>query len=126
MSDTLLRQISMMGLIPRYPAKTFTNEIKGKLSDLGYEATLRTIQRDLQELSRLFPIVSDERSQPFGWSWEKDAESYESPAMDPIQALTFSLAAQYLEPLMPKANFKRIETYFDFSLPIKTLSARSK
>ena len=61
MSDTLLRQISMMELIPRYPAKTFTNEIKDKLSELGYEATLRTIQRDLQELSRLFPIVSDER-----------------------------------------------------------------
>ena len=30
-----------------------------------------------------------------------------------IQALTFSLAAQYLEPLMPKANFKRIEAFFD-------------
>ena len=50
MSDTILRQISMMELIPRYPAKTFTNEIKDKLSELGYEATLRTIQRDLQEL----------------------------------------------------------------------------
>ena len=113
MSDTILRQISMMELIPRYPAKTFTNEIKDKLSELGYEATLRTIQRDLQELSRLFPIVSDERSQPFGWSWKKDAKGYESPAMDPIQALTFSLAAQYLEPLMPKANFKRIEAFFN-------------
>ena len=112
MSDTLLRQISMIELIPRYPAKTFTNEIKEKLSDLGYEASLRTIQRDLHELSRLFPIVSDERSQPFGWSWEKDAKGYESPAMDPIQALTFSLAAQYLEPLMPNANFKSIESFF--------------
>ena len=112
MSDTVLRQISMLELIPRYPAKTFTNEIKDKLENLGYETTLRTIQRDLHELSRILPIVSDERSQPFGWSWEKDAQGYESPAMDPIQALTFSLAAQYLEPLMPKANFKRMEGFF--------------
>ena len=126
MSDTLLRQISMMELIPRYPEKTFTNEVKEKLSDLGYEATLRTIQRDLQELSRLFPIVSDERSQPFGWSWEKDAKGYESPAMDPIQALTFSLAAQYLEPLMPKANFKRIEAYFDRAESVLIGNEKSK
>ena len=115
-----------MELIPRYPAKTFTNEIKEKLSALGYEATLRTIQRDLQELSRLFPIVSDERSQPFGWSWEKDAKGYESPAMDPIQALTFSLAAQYLEPLMPKANFKRIEAFFNRAESVLIGNEKSK
>ena len=126
MSDTLLRQISMIELIPRYPAKTFTNEIKDKLSDLGYETTLRTIQRDLQELSRLFPIVSDERSHPFGWSWEKDAQGYESPAMDPIQALTFSLAAQYLEPLMPKANFKRIEVFFNRAESVLIGNEKSK
>ena len=126
MSDTILRQISMMELIPRYPAKTFTNEIKDKLGELGYEATLRTIQRDLQELSRLFPIVSDERSQPFGWSWKKDAKGYESPAMDPIQALTFSLAAQYLEPLMPKANFKRIEAFFSRAESVLIGNEKSK
>ena len=126
MSDTILRQISMMELIPRYPAKTFTNEIKDKLSELGYEATLRTIQRDLQELSRLFPIISDERSQPFGWSWKKDAKGYESPAMDPIQALTFSLAAQYLEPLMPKANFKRIEAFFSRAESVLIGNEKSK
>ena len=113
-------------MIPRYPEKTFTSEIKDKLSNLGYEATLRTIQRDLQELSRLFPIVSDERSQPFGWSWEKDAKGFESPAMDPIQALTFSLAAQYLEPLMPKANFKRIEAFFNRAENILTGNEKSK
>ena len=126
MSDTLLRQMNMMELIPRYPAKTFTNEIKDKLADLGYEATLRTIQRDLQELSRVFPIVSDERSPPFGWSWKKDAKGYESPAMDPIQALTFSLAAQYLEPLMPKANFKRIEAFFDHAESVLIGNEKSK
>ena len=70
MSDTILRQISMMELIPRHPAKTYSNELKSKLSNLGYETTLRTIQRDLHELSRIFPIVSDERIPPYGWSWK--------------------------------------------------------
>ena len=126
MSDTILRQMNMLGLIPRFPEKTFTNKIKDELSDLGYETTIRTIQRDLLELSRSFPLVSDERSYPFGWSWKKDAKGYESPAMDPIQALTFSLAAQYLEPLMPKANFKRIEIFFERAENILLGSEKSK
>ena len=126
MSDTILRQINMMELIPRHPSKTFTNEIKGKLDNLGYEASLRTIQRDLQELSRMFPIVCDERSYPFGWSWKHDARGYESPAMDPIQALTFSLVAQYLEPLMPKANFKRIEAFFERAETVLVGNEKSK
>ena len=81
MSETILRQIKMMELVPRYPQKTFTNKIKTQLEDRGFETTLRTVQRDLHELSRLFPIVCDERSSPFGWSWKKDAEVF-APAMD--------------------------------------------
>jgi len=33
--------------------------------------------------------------------------------MDPVEALTISLAEQYLEPLMPKASYKRIGIFFD-------------
>ena len=46
--------------------------------------------------------------------------------MDPIQALTFSLAAQYLEPSMPKANFKRIEIFFERAENILLGSEKSK
>ena len=98
--------------IPRYPAKVTANQIQDFLKNLGYSISLRSVQRDLNELSRLFPIECDDKSIPFGWSWKKDSPGIESPAMDPIQALTFSLAAQYLEPLMPKASFKRIEKFF--------------
>ena len=112
MSDTILRMIKMTELIPRYPSKVTAQQIKEGLENRGYKISLRTVQRDLQELSRLFPIECDDVSIPFGWSWKKNAPGYESPSMDPIQALTFSLASQYLEPLMPKANFKRIEKFF--------------
>ncbi len=112
MSDTILRMIKMTELIPRHPSKVTAQQIKEGLENRGYKISLRTVQRDLQELSRLFPIECDDVSIPFGWSWKKNAPGYESPSMDPIQALTFSLAAQYLEPLMPKANFKRIEKFF--------------
>ena len=115
MSDTILRMIKMTELIPRYPTKVTAHQVKDGLENRGYKTSLRTVQRDLQELSRLFPIECDDSSIPFGWSWKKNAPGYETPSMDPIQALTFSLAAQYLEPLMPKASFKRVEkfSYYD-------------
>ena len=46
--------------------------------------------------------------------------------MDPIQALTFSLAAQYLEPLMPKSKFKRIEAFFDRAESVLIGNEKSK
>ena len=112
MSDSVLRMIKMTERIPRYPAKVTANQIQDFLKNHGYSISLRSVQRDLNELSRLFPIECDDKSIPFGWSWKKNSPGIESPAMDPIQALTFSLAAQYLEPLMPKASFKRIEKFF--------------
>ena len=70
------------------------------------------IQRDLESLESVMPIVCDDRERPFGWSWHQSAFGLQ-PSMDPIEALTFSLAEQYLEPLMPSKSFKRIKVFFD-------------
>ncbi len=126
MSDSVLRMIKMTELIKRYPVKVTATEIKQGLDNFGYETSLRTVQRDLNELSRIFPIECDDRSTPFGWSWKKDSPGYEFPAMDPVQALTFSLAAQYLEPLMPKASFKRVEKFFKRAERVLTGDEKSK
>lgn len=125
MSDSVLRMIKMTERIPRYPSKVTANQIQDFLKNHGYSISLRSVQRDLNELSRLFPIECDDKSIPFGWSWKKDSPGFESPAMDPIQALTFSLAAQYLEPLMPKASFKRIEKFFQRAESVLMGDARS-
>ena len=126
MSDSVLRMIKMTELIKRYPVKVTASEVKQGLDNFGYETSLRTVQRDLNELSRIFPIECDDRSTPFGWSWKKDSPGYEFPAMDPVQALTFSLAAQYLEPLMPKASFKRVEKFFQRAEQVLTDNEKSK
>ena len=68
------------------------------------------MQRDLNELSRLFPIECDDKvflSDGVG----RKIHCFESPAMDPIQALTF-FSFTISKPLMPKASFKRIEKFF--------------
>ena len=113
MGTPTLRQIAMLELIPRSPRKTYTREIKDKLADRGFEIDERSIQRDLVALERTLPLVCDSRDKPYGWSWAKSSEGIQAPAMDPVEALTLSLAEQYLEPLMPKASYKRIGIFFD-------------
>ena len=113
MSNPTLRQISMLELIPRAPRKTYTKKLKEQLSDRGYDVDERTIQRDLVSLERVLPLICDARDKPYGWSWAETGLGIQAPAMDPIEALTLSLAEQYLEPLMPKASFKRVGIFFD-------------
>ena len=112
MSESTLRQLDMMKLMPRYPSKISTTQLKEQLEDLGYLPTIRMVQRDLEMLASVLPLICDDREKPYGWSWHKDALGVQ-PAMDPIEALTFSLAEQYLEPIMPGKSFNRIKIFFD-------------
>tara|TARA_E500000178_G_C16992991_1_gene741741 strand:- start:582 stop:1577 length:996 start_codon:yes stop_codon:yes gene_type:complete len=112
MPESSLRQLQLLQILPRHPSKISTLEIQDQLNDLGYSVSLRMIQRDLESLESVMPIVCDDRERPFGWSWHQNAFGLQ-PSMDPIEALTFSLAEQYLEPLMPSKSFKRIKVFFD-------------
>ena len=112
MTDTTLRQLKLLEFLPRQPFKKSPQNLQDELSQIGFEVSIRTIQRDLKILSGILPLVSDERDKPYGWSWYKGAQGL-NPAMDPIEALTFSLAEEYLEPIMPSKNFKRMKIFFD-------------
>ena len=112
MPESSLRQLQILQILPRYPGKVSTSQIQGQLEDLGFSVSLRMIQRDLESLESIMPIICDDRERPFGWSWHQSAFGLQ-PSMDPIEALTFSLAEQYLEPLMPSKSFKRIKVFFD-------------
>ena len=112
MPESSLRQLQLLQILPRHPSKINTSQMQDQLKDLGYSVSLRMIQRDLESLESIMPIVCDDRERPFGWSWHQSAFGLQ-PAMDPIEALTFSLAEQYLEPLMPSKSFKRVKVFFD-------------
>jgi predicted DNA-binding transcriptional regulator YafY len=112
MTDTTLRQLKLLEYLPRQPRKVSPQDIKESLMQSGFEVSIRTVQRDLKTLSAILPLISDERDKPYGWSWHKDATGL-NPAMDPIEALTFSLAEEYLEPIMPGKSFKRMKVFFE-------------
>jgi len=113
MSDTLLRQWTMLRHIPRHPRKITVSALHERLREQGYPTTERTIQRDLQELSgQLFGLAVDDRSRPHGWYWDRDAAQFDIPGMEPQTALAFKLAEHFAGPLMAPATLQALSPYF--------------
>lgn len=102
-NDTQLRQWAMLKCIPQHPRQITARELTERLESEGFEMSKRTVERDLLSLSEIFPLISNERSRPYGWSWNKDAEAFALPAMSPLQALTLELAHDHLVTLLPTA-----------------------
>jgi len=112
MEATVLRYLSMLRHIPRHPRRVTARELVAKLKGEGFQVTLRSVQRDLDGLSGPFALVCDERARPYGWSWNRDAH-LDIPAMEPATALTFALARQFLEPLLPRSSLDRLKPHFE-------------
>jgi len=111
--DKLYRQWLLLSLLPTYPQKTDCATLEGKLREAGCKVGRRTIQRDLMTLATLgfFPIVYDDKSIPYGWSWMKDGALFSIPSMSPHTALTFLLVDQYLSGMLPPATRDSLNPY---------------
>lgn len=101
MSETLLRQWEMLRSIPRAPAKVTVATLLAKLGAAGFKTTKRTVQRELNMLSNIFPLTSDDRSIPYGWSWASNAPAFDLPTMDGPTALTVRMIEQFIPSLLP-------------------------
>lgn len=110
--DTLLRQWQLLRLLPRYPHKIKAGDLQKRLADEGYKTTKRSVERDLQALSAIFPISVDEREKPYGWSWQKNAPILDVPGLTGSQALTFALVQRFLTPLLPSSLLDEMGPHF--------------
>lgn len=110
--DTLLRQWQMLRLIPRQPQKITAGDLHKKLS-IEFNVGKRTVERDLQSLSGLFPLLADERDRPFGWSWKKDAPLFSLPGLSQTEALTLAMVEQHLKNLLPTSTLQQLDPYFN-------------
>ncbi len=115
--DTLLRHWHMLKHIPRYPQKVSTADLEKWLKNDGFETSRRTIQRDLDKLSLEFPLCTD-NNKPAGWSWEKNAKTFDLPGMDTATALTFNMVNTYLKMKLPHGCADSLKKHFDESSKI--------
>ena len=107
---TLSRQWLILKTFPQR-GKISTTALRDRLATYGVETTLRTIQRDLVFLGTEFQLECDENN-PAGWSWPKDRPAFDISNMDPVTALTFTLAQNHLEHMFPSGAMEVLEPYF--------------
>lgn len=111
--DALFRQWHMLRLVPRYPHKITVQDIRRALEGEGFAITERSIQRDLNELSDSFPLYCDNRDKPYGWSWQKDAASFDLPGLTVPEALTLVMVEQHLlRDLLPAPMVDQLQPHF--------------
>jgi predicted DNA-binding transcriptional regulator YafY len=111
--DTLLRQLVTLQLIPRQPSRITTSALQEKLAQRGFEVSLRSLQRDLKDrLSLHFPLICDEDSKPFRWSFDREAH-INMPALDTPTALALHLAEEHLRTLLPFNVANLLNPQFD-------------
>jgi len=110
--ETLLRQWQTLRMIPRHPRKITATELCASLNGDGFTVGKRTVERDLQSLALIFPLVSDERSKPYGWGWQKDAPAFDLPGISNSEAITLLLAREHLRTLLPASTITQLQPYF--------------
>ena len=94
----LLRQWKMLQLLPsKYPKDAAT--IREELEDEGFKVDLRTVQRDLKELTEVFPVTA-KQGKPISWRWDRNAMSFDIPGMDRTAALTLKMVSAFMARLL--------------------------
>lgn len=99
-----------------------TRELFDILQRDGIDISLRTIQRDLNQISQRFPIENNKET-PQGWRWRADAPLQSLPHMTNSQAVTFMMVEEHLKHLLPPSLIEEMNPWFD--LAKRSLSTQS-
>ena len=118
---SLLRQWHMLRMVPRAPLRISAKELCERLCTAGFVVAKRTVERDLQELSTVFPIVVDDGVKPYGWNWLRDASRFDLPGLTLPEALTLTLVEQHLRHHLPPSAVDALGPHFQSAA--RTLSA---
>ena len=113
MGNPLLRQWMILNLVPKWPRKVSTRELRDDLAERGIQVSIRTIQRDLLKISEIFPLENDGSKDIPGWFWSRDADIFDIPSMEPSVALAFKLVQEHLTDLLPFSVLGQLKPYFE-------------
>lgn len=109
--STLARQWELLKMLPvRHPGAT-ASELQGRLEEAGHASSKRTVERDLVELSRIFPLLCNSKGTPFGWYWVPGSAT-ELPGLSICDALTMRLVEGSIRPLVPSNLLTALEPRF--------------
>ncbi len=100
-SASLMRQWQLLQLLPSHgPGATVTKLLAALKDEFQVQVERRTIERDLETLSLVFPLDCNAKSKPFGWFLTRKIQL---PQMTLPEALLLHLAEPELASLVPGA-----------------------
>lgn len=109
---TLARQWELLKLIPRHRPGATARDLHERLKNAGHEVTKRTVERDLPELSIVFPLECNDASPPYGWHWKADV-SFDIPGIALAEAVSLGLMEDLLRQLVPPTFVTALEGRFN-------------
>jgi predicted DNA-binding transcriptional regulator YafY len=110
---SLLRQWHMLRHVPRAPSRITVKQLCELLASDDYDVSERTVQRDLKELSEVFPLVYNDRGKPFTWSWQRETAGFSLPGVSVPEALTLKLVEQHLRNHLPPNTTEALRPHFE-------------
>ena len=113
-NNSLARQWELLRIIPSRKPGITSLELTKQIADKGYVVTKRTVERDLRDLSTLFPLMADEDSAPFRWYWLKDISS-EFGGIEVADAMSLALAENVLKSILPISMVKMLNPKFELA-----------
>ena len=121
--DAIARQWELLKLLPARGAGKSAKELADNLTDAGFVISKRTVERDLNDLSRLFPIECNDKGMPYGWRWMANT-TLDLPSLTVAEALSLQLLESAMRPLLPATMLQTLEA--QFTLATAKLTAMRK
>ncbi len=109
--ETLQFALELLKRIPRH-GKISASDLHRQMTEAGWQRDLRTVQRQLDELSQNFDIDRDDRERPYGYRWKQQARGLSLPGLNEKEALLLALAEQHLANLLPAQVMKSMRPFF--------------
>jgi len=108
--DTLSRLLELLKALPHHRWAT-PSELRDQLADHGFDVDLRSVQRDLKELQKSFPLDHNDKGKPHGWRWSAEAAGGIASMSTP-EALMLVLVQQHLQAALPATMLEGFESLF--------------
>ncbi len=109
---SLTRVLAMLKCIPVSPKFLTTTQIHAHLKLIDPDISIRTVQRDLMELTSIMGLEFGESPEGYKWSFAFDSPNQFIPAISKEEALTLKLVQQHLQAYLPSYVFQRLTALF--------------
>ena len=110
--SALSRQWELLQHLPKRAPGITVSELLSRLVSAGYSISRRSVERDLRDLSVVFPLQCNNGGTPFGWYW-KPGVSVELQGITLAEAVSLTLVEDAIRPLLPGSMLSVLEPRFE-------------